>query len=287
MAFRFSVLHKVAAAAAFALTVSAASANVYIDEDFETLPIFNQGTTVDPYDGTGGAATAGNITQTGARITSPSFRGAAAYELDPTETISVSSGYVGATGGNFAYYQFALALDSIPAAGAVARFEYNVTLDSTAHRFFIDLTSTGTQVDVTGGEDLAVNSSGAITTITTADTWTFITCQVNLHNAAANDNRPQVNQLGVAPGVYFYADSTTPASSVAITGGANKASAAWFLTADAGTTAKVYVDDLYWELGMDTDFDATPTVGTDRGDLQPFDSAPASSSVGSWELYDN
>ncbi len=287
MKLRFSSLFLTAAAAAFALAASSATANVYIDEDFEATPILADGVTVDTYDASlDGSPTATLITETGSRVTSTAFAGSASYELSPGESITVADGYPGQGGGNLVYFQFGLSVDSIPAAGNVARFEYNTELDSTPHRFFVELTSTGSQIDVTGGEDLAGSSSGAVTTITAADTWTFITVQIFVHNVAANDNRPQVNQASISPGVYFYADSTTPSSSAAITGAATKDGNGWSFTVDGGTTATVYLDELYWSGGMDADYDFTSPTNTDRGDLQAFDTAPSAASVENWQMFE-
>jgi len=286
-------------AVAFAVGLwSAASANVWINEDFDgdVAAPWSQGNgltgdpgtgTVDYFDTDGSVSiqTLPLITQTGTVVSTKSFNGSSSYELAPGQAISVADGYDGSAHGNTIYHQFALNVDPIPAsAGPVARFAYNVGADGTAFRYFINLDADGAgNVAITGGEDLATtwSTTFAVATLNSNTQWVYLTAQYSTGTGNADDVRSPINPL--PPGYRIYADSTTPAGTVTIPGSTNKDGRDWSLTNLSGT-ASVYVDDLYWDGAME---------GGDiaNHDLQKFDKAQGASDaravVRDWPLYKN
>ncbi len=278
-----------------------AQANIWMDENWEDGP-FTQGngnlttpiasSELDVYANTQPVAntvTASPLTNTGATVTTKAFDGAACYQLDPGNTLSVGQNVQDPRNGNFVIHQFAVNVDPIPAAGTVATYRYNWDTDDTAgaspdHSFFVRLDSTGTAVDVIAGEDVA-NSPATEATIgqlTSASDWVYITLVMQNGGTAASyshANLPDGGFTNLAPGVYIYASSTTPGITIpfATANGTVKTFMGWSFTVASGV---LYVDDMYWEGGMDSESDGTALA---RRAIRPFNKG--TSSVSDWPLF--
>ncbi len=300
-----TILRALVAAVFVAGLCTAASANVWINEDFDgdVGPVWSEGDgvpggsgdgTVDWYDD-GDAptvpATLPLITHTGDVITTKSFNGTSCWQMTAGQGISVADGYKNQGNGNTIYFQFALNVDPIPAAaGPIARWEYNTTLGS-AYRFYLDIAANGTGgATVSAGQDLAAPTSGptTIATLNSSADWVYLTVQLeNDPSTTTNDPRSPVNPL--TPGCRFYASSLSPAATVAIPGSVGKDGNGWSITVNAATTAVVFIDDLYWDGAMEGDnVDNPPQHQWLYSDLQMFNKVPGGpntrASVTDWPL---
>jgi hypothetical protein len=287
-----------------------AFSNVWIDENFDgtgptSPPIWVQGdgggSTVIPSDATldvyanggigGVTITLSPFVQTGAKVTSKFFDGAASYEMDPNEGVIVGPAIKNPSNGAFVILQFAVSVDSIPAAGDVAELRYNWDSNSATsppidYSYYIKLVSDGSKVDIKAGEDVknVPASEATIGSLASSSDWKFITMvmQNNTGSASyAHANLPGGN-LTQANGVAFYCSSTTQGHFVAQVDTTGKIYRGWGLSVKPTTTAKVYLDTLYWEGGMDD-----TAFGTDKTqiNLRTFDYAGSGSSVNDWALY--
>lgn len=275
---------------------SVASANIWMDEDFEGTPVLVQGAggtagpspanaTLDTYshDALGATVTASPLTQTGAKVTNKFFRGVASYKLLPAQVLSVGPAYSGTTNGNFQIFQFAANVDPIPAAGTVAEFRWNHDATTTeTYSYFVRLVSTGTAVNIIAGEDLK-NSPAVqqqIGTLSSVNDWKFISLVMQKAPAATTyTGNPVIAPLGaLVQGMHFFCSSNTEAYMVPFSGnGTTYNSRIWTY---AVTSGALYLDYAYWEGGMDGDGAATAA-----SKVKPLNSAAAPASVDAWTLY--
>lgn len=244
-----------------------AQANVWLDEDFEGEEIFVQQdgnvpgeTGWDPHSEDELLFTVTNTTgyaETGSLATNKAFQGSASYRLQQGQTLTVGPEYQDPQNGNFQLFQFAINVDPIPAAGTVATFRWNQDMNSVDvqpdHSFYVRLDSDGDTVTITGGEDL--NNDPAVEavlgTLDSTDDWAYITLLSQKDAADTPDSRFPF--LGNVPqGMHFFNSSETPALSVGyeVTVEGAYAGRDWSFTVDSGT---IYLDELYWDGGMDDD----------------------------------
>lgn len=265
--------------AVFGLT-SAASATVWIDEDFDDPAIFQSG---DGINVVGAFDIAPALTETGSRVVSPTFEGAGAYELNPGETVTIADGHDDDSSGDFINIQAAVSVDSIPAAGNVAKLTYTTNLDGTDYVFCVSLDSDGSEIDLISeaGDGTTTNTQTIQGAITAASTWEILTFQLMNGTAATAD--PRFPSAGTfAPGSYVYLSSATPVSTAITAGGGTKESNGWDFTVNPGTTANVYIDNLYWDGGMENDAgNSTLRDVSDGMGIQPD-----MSSVKQWETVE-
>lgn len=278
-----------------------ASANIWIDETFEDGP-FTQGngdelaptpsSELDIYSSNALAntITASPLATTGSVVSSKAFEGGSSYQLDPGDVLSVGSNYQDPGNGNYVIFQFAVNVDPIPVAGEVGRFRINWDTDTGAganpdHSFYVKLQSNGTTVDIVSGEDIAngVPPETTIGTLADANDWEYVTVIIQNHTAAATYTHAKLpgGSLNLNPGAHFYSTSITPEATINFAN-VNSTKAGTGL-GFAVTSGVVYIDDIYWEGGMDaeTEVDALALVN-----IRPFDKdGPPPSSVNNWSLY--
>jgi hypothetical protein len=278
---------------AFSFTASTAMANLWIDEDFEEATVFIQGdgagvgavspanATVDVYDadGTPAVNTTNFITATGALTTSKAFQGSGSYELAAGESIVVADGYDGQTNGDMILFQFAVNVDPIPAtAEQIATFTYDRTLGGTNTEIFVNLAADGAgNVEITGGQNAPTPETLTLGSLSSGSDWEFISVAfINGGGGNFTDDRPNVPISAAATGAQFFVSSTTPAGTTSFAGGAQDANG-WSIEVDSGTSAVLYVDNLYWDSGEDELVNSA---------VDPFDSVPGTpSSVIDWPLF--
>lgn len=277
-------LLKVSLAATAILALSqAAHANVWMDEDFEGASAFVQGTTLDPYSTNSLANPVSAVmTHTGSVSSSKSFQGLKGYELSTGETLAVAEPYQDQANGNFQTFQFAVNVDPIPAAGTVGTFRWNFDSDSTTganidHSYYVRMVSTGTTVNLIGGEDVAnvVPVESTIGTLTSSSDWKYVTLLMQKDGAAHTDSRPTAATGSIAQGLHFFVSSYTQSSAIGFLGSAPTSfmSRSWSFTVNSGT---VYLDNLYWDGGMEDDGSHFPNA---------YNSTTSPASVQDWSFY--
>lgn len=232
------------------LVVSGAFGNVWIDESFNDGVAFDPGD-LDTYDYTPPTTPPLTMTHTGSVVPFPTFDGVSAYQLAPGQSISVTN-YENKTNGSFQYLQFAASPGIIPMAPqiiATLHFRWSVDAGETqVHDFVVDFFATGSgTVDVRAY--LVPNVPVVIGTYNAANTWHFITLQMQKDTAPASDTT--TGQTNLTQGMRFYCSSTTPGHFVAGPGVNYDHSMDWTLT----TVESFFVDCVYFEGGMT--FDAT------------------------------
>jgi len=219
-------------------------ANVWMDENFDDGIAFDD---VDVYS-YNALANPVNLTHNGTITTSRFFDGTYSYQLSAGQSVYVTQPYQDQANGPFQYFQFAVSLDSIPSPGDVGIFRWNWTLDTLSYSFYVKFVSTGSIVNIVAGEDSVGSTSLVIGSINDAQTWKFITVQVQKNTAADNDTRPEVNQTGVAHGAYFYVNSKTPGLSIALgTADLSDKAKDWSINVSSGS---LFLDTMYWEGGL-------------------------------------
>jgi hypothetical protein len=262
---------------AFAFFGGIGSANVWMDENFDDSIAFGpagdgSGTLDDGIDlyGANPLTAPLNITANGAITSTRAFTGANSYQIAAGQSVSAASPYQDQANGPLQYFQFAVNVDSLPVAGPIATFRWNWTMDSTAYSFYVSFVSTGSAIDVVAGEDVAGSTSAVIATIG-ANSWQYITVQVQKNPAAADDDR--LGQTGVTQGAYFYCSNATAGFSVPFTG-TSVVAADWSLSV---VETSIYIDSVYWEGGM---------TGDSTGNDNVRDPATgAELSINDWKLY--
>lgn len=246
-----------------------APANVWMDETFEGTSVFVQGNgvaggvpgaTLDPYayDTLTSTVTTSPLIQTGAQSAAKAFEGAKSYKLESGQTLSAGTQYANPTNGSFQIFQFAINFDPIPSAGTVAVFRWNFDMDknnppTVDNSFYVKAVSDGTTVTLKAGEDVAhtVPTETTIGALSATNRWAFISVVVQKDEGSKSHGKiPLVGSL--AQGVYFYNSSWTPSATIPLTGGSYTTflSRNWSFQATGGA---IYIDDLYWEGGMDGD----------------------------------
>ncbi|GAB4321585.1 MAG: hypothetical protein Kow0059_16250 [Candidatus Sumerlaeia bacterium] len=301
-----SLLKTFAVTVALLAIASVGSANVWVDETFEDGP-FTQGTgntttnppstELDVYSNNALTATitASPLTNTGSTTTAKFFQGTpgTSYQLDPGDVLGVGSNYQDPGDGDFVIFQFAANVDPIPAAGTAAIFRFNWDTDTSGgadpdHSFFVRFDSTGSAVDIIAGEDVANSptTSTLIGQLSSAADWKFIT-MVMVNNAGpstyTHPNLPG-GGLTLTEGVYFYCSSTTQGAFIPFTpaNSLSKAGRGWSFTVTSGV---LYIDDLYWEGGMEAVGLVDPPAEALRH-IRPFDKGgPPPAAVGDWLLF--
>jgi hypothetical protein len=271
-----------------------------MDEKFEDTP-FTQGNGVaggvpsaelDLYDADGtvpNTVTASPISHTGTISTTAAFEGSKSYTLTSGQTLSVGTNYQDPQNGNFQIFQFAVKVNPIPAAGTVGTFRWNHDYDSTTaagnNSFFVRLVSTGTSINVLGGEDVAhsgiTTATATLGNLPSTGSWAYITLLLNKDSVNHTDSRPNVAAAypspgGVPPGMHIFMSSNTAGQNVPLLNGAPGSfkGGSWAFTVNSGT---MYLDDIYWDGGMDDDVSGNQKV-------RPFNKVAAPSRVEDWQL---
>src|SRR5690606_26369647 len=134
-----------------------------------------------------------------------SFNGTNSYEIEVGETLAVGEPYQDQANGNYQLFQFAVSVDPIPAAGTVGEFRWNFDMDSTTapavdYSFYVRLESTGTSVNLIGGEDVANVSplESTIGSLASASEFQFVTLMIQKNNASeATQNTPPGGSMPV------------------------------------------------------------------------------------------
>lgn len=252
------------------------SANVWMDENFDDSIAFGPAS-----DGSGALDdgidlysynTISNplsITATGAISSARAFTGANSYQIAVGQSVSAAVPYQDQLNGPFQYFQFAVNIASVPTAGPIGTFRWNWTMDTTAYSFYVSFVSTGTAIDVVAGEDAAGSTSAVIATIG-ANSWQYITVQVQKNAGTQDDSR--LGQIGVTQGAHFYCSSSTAGFSVPFTG-STVGAGAWSINV---VESSIYIDSVYWEGGM---------TGDSSGNDNIRDLATGAMAVNDWELY--
>lgn len=285
---------------AFALLVSTGFANTWIDERFEGTA-FTQGNggntgqtpgaTLDtnadtnPPNQTPSPLVSSGLTHSGLVVSNKAFEGTHSYKMTAGQTLSQAAGtYANPTNGSFQFYQFAVNVDPIPAAGNVATFRYNLIMDaSSTYSLFVRLDSTGSAVNIVAGEDLKNSPavSATIGTLSSINDWKYITVMVQKDPGAKTDVAPRATaSLGAKnQGAYFFCSSNTEGTSLPLAGdGTAFASQNWGWTVSSGT---VYIDDLYWDGGWDGSSNTTRIAQT----APRYPSNGMAAAVKDWALY--
>jgi hypothetical protein len=270
MAGRNSFLHiSMAAILAFALT-GTVSANIWMDEKFEDGP-FTQGngdtvtpiasSELDTYSATvpiTASVTGSPIAHTGALDTSKAFEGGACYKLTAGQELSCGPGYMNPTNGDIQVLQMALNVDPIPAAGTVGELRWNWDWDTGNpsptgdHNWYVRLVSTGSVVNLVAGVEGQTTSSATVGTLTSNGKWAFVSLVGNKNSIGVTYTNTVFGPLGTIPsGISVFNSSYTPGFTqvmVLPAGPTTFNSLDWSLKATGGT---IYVDNVYWEGGMD------------------------------------
>lgn len=297
--YRSFLIKGVMAATIAACFTSIASANIWMDENFERASAFIQGTgdratttTLDVYSGTQpmtATVTGSPFAQNGTVVTTKAFEGAKSYRLNSGQALSAGQNYQDPQNGNLQTFQFAVNVDPIPAAGTVAEFRWVHDMNKNAaggeNSAFVRLVSTGTSVNIVGGEDLANSPAvtGTIGTLSSSTSWAYITVLVNKDSAIAAQTNAAIAAAypgGVPPGIHFFVSSNTSALDIPLIGGtpADYAARNWSITASGGI---MYLDDMYWDGGMDTASGAL----AENPNTRPFTKSAQSAGVANWELW--
>ncbi len=260
-----------------------ARANIWLDEDFEGATAFEQrdgavagqngwdthstNFLLDPVTLSSGYAQSGTVSGT------KSFLGLKSYHLTPSQSLKVGPEYQDAQNGNFQIFQFAINVDPIPTEGTVATFRWDHDMGSfdaePDHSFYVRLESTGSAVNIIGGEDLANETpvEGSLGTLTMSESWAFITVLVQKDNAATPDSR--FPTLGaVAQGAHFFNSSLTPAFSTPFLNPEPGAYAGrgWSFSVESGA---IFLDEMYWDGGLDDDAATSQFKPFDLGAVAP------------------
>ncbi len=237
----------------FFLLVLSADANIWVDESFEDGLAFDP-TALDTYHPYGVGGPNVNPTHTGSVSTAKALLGTHSYQLDAGEVISVNEPYGNQANGPFQYFQFGVNVDEIPAPGSMAKFQWNWTFLSKSHRFFVDFVSTGSEVQLWAGEDIAdgtVSRSFLLDTIGDTATWKYLTIQVQKNIPDATEEQIP-GQLPLPQGAYFYCSSYSPQGVVPLYSEIDLGEKAhgWSLSVTSG---RLFVDEVYWEGGLGYD----------------------------------
>lgn len=247
--------------------VSAGFANVWMDETFDGSSAFVQapaaGATLDTYSANPllSTVTASPLTATGTVVSTKSFNGANSYRLNAGEGLSVGAVYQDQTNGNFQLFQFAVNVDPIPAAGTVGTFRWNFDMDSATgppidHSYFVRLVSTGSVVNLVAGEDVAglLPAGTIIGTLASNTEFKFVTLLFEKDLAGDTNSNPHVAAAAASfsQGMHFFVSSNTEALAIPVSGGQPPAfkSMDW---AFSGITSTIFIDNLYWDGGMEDD----------------------------------
>lgn len=272
---------------------SGAQANIWLDENFEGENIFEQ------RDGTVAGETGWDtysanplffqVTDTfgyvemGSLSTDKAFQGDKSYRLGVDQGLGVGIEYQDPQNGNFQLFQFAINVDPIPAAGTVATFRWGQDMNSlddpADHSFYVRLDSDGSKVTIYGGEDEKHDPivEGVLGTLDSADDWAFISILSQKDVADTPDSRfPFLGN--VSQGVHFFNSSETPALSIDYIVDFEGAYAGreWNFTVESGA---IYLDELYWDGGLDDD--------AATSNFRPFDlGATTPASVTDWMIVE-
>jgi hypothetical protein len=272
---------------------STAQANIWLDENFEGDNIFVQleGTTPgasgwDSYSADpllSPASWTTGYTETGLHTAEKAFRGEKSYHLGVGQSLAVGTEYQDPQNGNFQLFQFAINVDPIPAAGTVATFRWGQDMNSlddpADHSFYVRLDSDGTKVTIYGGEDEKHDPivEGVLGTLDSTDDWAFISILSQKDAADTPDSRfPFLGN--VSQGVHFFNSSETPALSIDYIVDFEGAYAGreWNFTVESGA---IYLDELYWDGGLDDD--------AATSNFRPFDlGATSPASVTDWMIVE-
>lgn len=275
MKFGTKLLGRLGAAMIITAVASTACANVWLDESFEGTPFVQAtawssagmtagvqattpaGATLDPKanDAVSPLLSASPLVQTGGVTMSKSFNGTKSYQLNPGQVLSIGPTYENTGNGPIQVFQFAVAVDPIPAAGTVGELRFNWDANGAgaglAYSFFVRFVSTGTSVDILGGEDL-LNSpaiSQTIGTIPDANTWRYVTLIYQKNTGTVSDSRAPFTGLVLATGMHYFVSSTTEALYVvANVGDVGSVGQGWGFTVSSGA---LFLDDMYWDGGVD------------------------------------
>ncbi|MCA9438651.1 MAG: hypothetical protein KC978_22895 [Candidatus Omnitrophica bacterium] len=270
-----------------------AQANVWIDEDFEDGVAFGpSGVDTDPYS-FNALANPIPITATGQLSNERAYLGSTSYKISAGEGVTISEPFQDPANGPFQYIQFAVSLGEIPSTpGTFAELRWNWLLNlSVDHSFYIQFQSDGSEVTMVAGEDLAGSTSGVLGTFTDANTWKYITIQLQKNATPENDSRAVINQSMIPQGAYFYASSSTPQVVVSPAIGTPDSTANakdWSLTVTDGS---LFIDEVYYEGAMTDALDGTMGVPVEEANrIRALDSpeltAIPPSSVFNWKLFD-
>jgi len=272
-----------------------ACANVWMDERFENTPPLVQGngnlatpipfSTLDTYshDALTSTVTGSPLTATGMQVSTKAFEGTKCYKLEAGQVLSVGTGYMNPTNGNFQVYQFAINVDPIPPMGNVAEFRWNFDMNSGAppiadNSFFVKLESNGSAVQITGGEDVAHPTpvTGVLGTLTKTSSWAYISLIVQKDASPQSDSRPALAPASpYQQGCTFFNSSNTPALFIPLVGGSAStfASRDWSFHVTSGT---IYVDDIYWDGALEND--------AANSDVRPLNTT-GPNSASDWSLF--
>lgn len=254
-----------------------AQANVWMDENFDGASVFVQGNgdlggvagaTLDTFDNDAPPITAGmevsaHLTTTGTVDATKFYSGTKSYKLTAGQTLACATGYKNPTNGNYQYFQFAVNVDPIPAAaGTVGTFRWNFDSDTGVapdvdYSYYIKLVADGSgNVNIVAGEDVHNTPTPVETTIgqlTSASSWTYLTLQMQKDPSVGGMNDPRMGTTyKIVKGMHFY--SPTASTSIGFGEGGGYLGSAfnskdWAFTVETGNT--IYIDDVYWDGGMD------------------------------------
>lgn len=235
------------------LLCSVVQANIWIDESFDDGVAFNADDldTYAPY-GIGGPNV--SVTHTGSVSSAKALLGTHSYQLDAGESISVAEPYGQQGNGPFQYFQFGVHVDEIPSPGTMATFRWDWTFLSKDHSFFVNFVSTGVDVQIIAGEDIAggtVSRSFLLDTIGDTATWKYLTIQVQKNIPDATEEQI-LGQVPLSQGAYFYCSSNSPQGVVPLYSEIDFGEKAhgWSLSVFTG---RLFVDEIYWEGGLGYD----------------------------------
>lgn len=245
----------------FALAITPACANVWLDEDFDDSLAFNA-FSLDPFPGSQPTSASLTMAQAQGRVVNDkAFSGSYAYRLAPGQRLVVNAGdYEQALNGPFQYYQFALNVPDAPTqAGVIGSYHWNwgETPEGPATQsLYVKWQWNGSLVEIIAGQDRPTSVSKTIALIENLDEWRFITIQMQKNAESETDARTGQT---LTPGVRFYCSGADPVMEIPLA--SVQASQDWSFRSTGG---HFLLDSLYWEGGMTVQDEASRA-------LQPFD----------------
>jgi len=245
-------------------------ANVWIDEDFDDSMAFDAGA-IDTYDSSPPPSPGLTFAaREGILSTARALNGSYSYLLEAGQSLAVdATAYENPTNGAFQYLQFGVSPGAIPAPGTMAELRWNWRIASIDYSFFVQFQSTGSDILLIAGEDLAGSSSETIATFSDTASWKYLTLQFQKNAAPATDSRTGQT---VSQGMRFYINDSTPKLELPLPGNGAQGDTGlnWSIRVDSGS---LYMDDFYWEGGM-------TNGGEANGNLRPFEGPGAPSGCG-------
>ena len=297
----FAGIRTLMVCAAVSGLVSVASANIWVEENFDDGSLWTQGNGVlDPPNAIPSAnldvfendrndknfnnlpfdplvTPFGSIlTATGTLSPGGAFNGTDAYKLAVGQTITAGTPYHGQTNGDFCYLQFAAQFSTIPPAGDCGNVDWTIAINSVDITYTVKFVSTGSAVNILAG--LSGGSLVQIGTLASATDWKFITMRLMNGTASGTDAKAVIipAEQTKSSGMYFYCSSDTPGHSEAFVSSTTKLVKGWNFNVAAG---EMRVDALYYDGGMD----AGSVSAISR--LKSFSTAPQDlSGVSDWML---